>query len=398
MRIVKKNIYLIVALVILLVLAGGGTFVLDKLLHLDSYKDQILAELQKTLNRKVTYEKGAFSFRFGASFSFTKIVVLEKDGASNFVTADKLTFGIALLPLLEKKVVLREMALDRPQILINRDKSGILNISDLLEEKKEEIPLHIKGIRMKKGTIRFLDQAVAPEKLTIALEETDLFMSNAARGKVSNFKLSTYVAGEGKRGVITLAGSAKLADKDKPLSDTLINATVLVKNLDVERYWPYYNAFVPFRKMLGHLDIDSTFKGKFREFTSKGSVKITGLRFDYPQVFHAVLAPQNIRFSYEMGLTPRDISVKSLDLNVDGLNVKGNCSILDIPSGDPRISANASTSLFRLEDFHQYIPYGIIADDASIYIEQHVKGGTYKLDDGRLDGRVSQIVHMERGE
>lgn len=398
MRILKKNTYLIVAFVILVILAGGGTFVLDKLLHLDSYKDQILSELQKTLNRKVTYDKGAFSFRFGAAFSFTKIVVLEKDGASNFITADKLTFGIALLPLLQKKVVLKEMALDKPHILIIRDKSGILNISDLLEEKKEEIPLHVKGIRIKKGTIRFLDLAVAPEKLNITLEETDLFMSNAVRGKDSNFKLATYVAGEGKRGVITLAGSAKLADKDKPLSDTMINATVLVKNLDIERYWPYYKAFVPFRKMLGHLDIDSIFKGKFSEFTSKGSVKLTGLRFDYPQVFHAVLAPQIIRFSYDMGLTPRDVSVKSLDLSVDGLKVKGNCSILDIPSGDPRISAHASTSLFRLEDFHQYIPYGIIANDASLYIEQHVKGGTYKLDDGRLDGRVSQIVHMERGE
>lgn len=398
MKIIKKNLCLIAAVLILALLAGGGTLVLNKLFHLDSYKDQLLAELQSSLNRKVTYEKGSFSFRFEPSFTFTNIVILEKDGTSNFVTADRLTFRIALLPLLWKKVVLKEMVLDKPMISLDRDSSGVFNVSDLFEEKKTESPLLIKGIRIKKGRIRFNDLGIAHEKVTVVLEETDLSMSHLSRGKNCHFKLATFVPGEGKRGVITLSGSAKLANADKPLSETRINSTILVKNLDAERYWPYYKSYVPFHKVLGLLDIDSVFKGQLREFTSKGKVKITGLRFDYPSVFHAVLTPRNIRFNYDMELTPRDVAVKTLDLEVDGLKVKGSCSILDIPSGDPRITAQAKMSTFRLEDFHQYIPYGIIAQSASEYIEQHIKGGIYKLDMGRLDGRASQIAHMERGE
>ena len=399
MRILRKNIYLIVTLFILVILAGGGTFILDKLLHLDSYKDQILVELQKSLNRKVTYEKGAFFFRFGASFSFTKVVILEKESTKNFMTADKLTFRIALLPLLQKKVVLTEMVLDRPQIFLERDITGRLNIGDLLEEKKEETPLHVKGIRIKKGHINYRDLAVGPDMVKIALEDTDLSLSHLERGKTCSFKLSTAaLAGAGKRGTIILSGSARLAGREAPLSESRINASVQIKNLDAEHYWPYYRLYVPFNKVLGHLDLDSVFKGTIKEFTSKGSVRITRLRFDYPSVFHAILTPHDVAFSYDMECGPRDISVKSIDLNVDGLKVKGGCSILDIPSGDPRISAHASTSTFRLEDFHQYIPYGIIAHDASVYIEEHIKGGVYKLDDGKLDGRVSQILHMERGD
>ena len=398
MQILKKNFYLIFTIAILVILAGGGTLVLNSFFHLDSYKDQLLAELQTSLNRKVTYEKGVFSFRFGASFSFTNIVVLDKDGVSKFVTADKLTFKIALLPLLEKRVVMKELVLDKPQIFLNRDKSGVFNISDLLEEKREAAPFQIRGIRIKKGRINFRDLAVAPESVHTLLEDTDFSISHAMRGKVCDFKLSTFVANQEKKGVITLAGSAKLAEKDKPLSDTPVNASILVKNLDAEHYWPYYKAFVPFRKVLGYLDMDSVFKGKLSEFTSKGTVRIAGLRFDYPAVFHAVLTPATVKFNYDMELTPKDISVKSLDLSVDALKVTGSCRIMDIPSRDPRITAQAKTSSFRLEDFHQYIPYGIIAHDASVYIEQHIKGGTYKLDYGRLDGRVSQIAHMERGD
>ena len=99
-----------------------------------------------------------------------------------------------------------------------------------------------------------------------------------------------------------------------------------------------------------------------------------------------------------MELSQREISVKSINLTVDGLNVKGNCAIKDIGSGDPRIVAQATTSHFRLEDFGRYIPYGIIVKEPADFIEQHIKGGTYRLYDGRLDGRVSQILHMERGQ
>ncbi|HEY6838714.1 MAG TPA: AsmA-like C-terminal domain-containing protein, partial [Geobacteraceae bacterium] len=88
----------------------------------------------------------------------------------------------------------------------------------------------------------------------------------------------------------------------------------------------------------------------------------------------------------------------SLDLGVDNLAVKGSCAIRDIHSGDPRITAQATTSRFRLEEFGGYVPYGIIVKGTADFIEQHIKGGTYKLDDGKLDGRVSQIVHMERGD
>ncbi|HLO25759.1 MAG TPA: AsmA-like C-terminal region-containing protein, partial [Geobacteraceae bacterium] len=108
--------------------------------------------------------------------------------------------------------------------------------------------------------------------------------------------------------------------------------------------------------------------------------------------------PREVCLAYELELTPRDISVKSLDLIVDGLRVTGSCTLGDIRSNDPRITARAATSLFRLEEFRQYIPYGIIVKNVADIIERHIVGGVYKLDDGRLDGRVSQILHMERGD
>jgi AsmA-like C-terminal region/Domain of Unknown Function (DUF748) len=395
---VKKSYgYLIAALFILLVLAGGGVYVLSKMLHLDSYKEQVLAELQSSLKRTIRYETGELTFRFGPAFTFTKLVVLEKDGTANFITADKLTFRVAILPLLEKKIILKEMVLDRPEITITRDKTGAFNIDDLIAEKKDEIPLHIKGIRINKGKVNFSDQAAAPEPVAVSLEEADLSLSRLARGMSCNFKFATVISDRGNKSSVALSGTVKLAPADRPLLDSSVTASVYAKSIDSSRFWPYYGRFVPFKKILGRVDLDSTFTGKFSDFRSKGSVRISGLRFDYPQVFHAVLSPRDLRFTYDMELNPTDIAVKSIDLSVDGVRIKGKCSILDIPSGDPRIVARANSSTIRLEDFKHYIPFGIIIKGTADFIEERITSGLYKLEDGALDGRISQIIHMERG-
>src|SRR5512136_699072 len=109
-----KKIYLLAVLAILIVLGVGGSLLFTRLMHLDSYKDQILAQVQQTLNRQVLYEKGTFSFRFGPQFIFTHVTVKEKGGTATFISADRLSIRLALLPLLEKKLVLHDIQLDKP--------------------------------------------------------------------------------------------------------------------------------------------------------------------------------------------------------------------------------------------------------------------------------------------
>ena len=81
-----------------LLLAGTG-LLLERFLLLDTYKEQILAELQKSLRRPVTYRSGQFAFRFGPTFTFYDVEVLEPDGRSTFLTTSQLGCKIDLLPL-----------------------------------------------------------------------------------------------------------------------------------------------------------------------------------------------------------------------------------------------------------------------------------------------------------
>ena len=85
----------------------------------------------------------------------------------------------------------------------------------------------------------------------------------------------------------------------------------------------------------------------------------------------------------------------TLNLTVDDDKISGKCTIKDIDTSDPLITAEASSSPIPLEKFGPFIPYGIIPRGVADYIETHIKGGTYQLKEGSINGRISQIAHMD---
>lgn len=391
---------LIAILLVLVVIAGTVAVILFSRLHeIDTYKDQILAEVEQVLHRRVTYEKGDLSFSFGPAFTFTKVTIKEPDGTTDFVTADRLSFRIALIPLLDKRVVIKQLVVEQPFIRISRNRDGRFNISDLLEEKRPQaLKFRLKGIRLTGARIAVTDQAVAAGGLTTVFDRTDLSINRLVRGRESDVELATTILEGSNRSSVTVRGTVTLPRADRPLATADCALKVVARGIDAPHYWPYYARYVPFRQPAGRLDLDASFTGTAGEFTSRGALRIAGLRFTYPQVFHATLTPREIRATYQLTRTPREVAVTGVDYQMDGLHIKGSCAIKNIGSGDPRIVARTTIAPFRLEEFFHYIPFGIIATDASQFIERNIKGGLFQVDEGRLDGRVSQILHMERGQ
>lgn len=395
----RRKLFIILLIAVLAVSIGAITAILFARLHeIDTYKGQILAEVEKVLNRKVTYRTGDISLRFGPAFTFSGVTIAERDGQSVFATADRLSFRLGLLPLLRKRVVIRQMVVERPNVRIIRNTDGTFNISDLLEEKKESVTLRFRGIRIADGSITLADHAAVKEGIVTSLEKMELSIDRLTRGRDTDLELSTTIVEGKNRSTLSVSGTAKLAPKDHPIAETSFNVKITARNLDPGHYWPYYGRYVPFERPAGRFGIDWRFDGTAGEFKSGGDLRIASLRFAYPQVFHAVLTPRDTRLTCEIKRTGHEVDISAVDFRMDGLHVKGGCAVKDIHTSDPRIVARATIAPFLLEKFFNYIPFGIIVDDTSQFIERHIKAGTFRLDDGRLDGRVSQILHMEKGQ
>jgi len=398
MRLKSKRAWLLPLLAtILSVVVIGGSLLL-RFLDLDTYKAEIAAQVKSALKRDLQYQTGDFSFRYGLAFRFIGVTIKEKNGKDDFIRADDLTIRIALIPLLRREVVLTRMQLDHPVLRLSRDRNGVFNVSDLFEGTPGAPPPAIKGIELKNANITFADSVFSETPLITELSETDLYLSQLARGKNCDFKLSGKLKSGSRKVSIFLGGNAKIAAQGEPLSATQISARLRSGPLDAGHFLPYYGHYLPFKSLAGNLEIDTSFKGRLAAFKMKGDLQVTGLRLDYPQVFHALLTPKSLKAAYELELTDRDFNIGFVKLNLDGLSVQGSCRLSDIYGKDLRITAKAVSNRFNLKEFRQFIPYGIIVQGTSDFIEQKINGGYYRLDEGRLDGTLSQILHMERGE
>ena len=375
-------------------------FFLPYLMNVNTYRTEIVAALQQGFNRPVSFSSGAFVWHLGPSFEFNSFAVKERDGASDFITARKVTVRLALLPLLAKRVELNNLILDESTISLFRNVDGTYNIDDLLKPSGDGVRVNFKKIRINNGSILWSDMAGRNKPFSAELRNIFLTANRIERGKKGHLKLAADIpAASGTPSHIAISGVVRLPSDDKSLLETAVDCDMTVKHAEIGRFWPYFEQFVPFANTGGRLDFTTSLKGKTGDFTAKGKVMISGATLHWPTIFHTTLSPKKLQLEYTVALTKQLIDFSALDISMEGFRTKGSFQIHDYLTKDPRIIARAITpSTFRYEDVRNYVPYGIIESDTSDYIKNKIKAGIFRLEAGVLDGRVSQIAHMEIGQ
>ena len=389
-----------VLLVTVATLVTATALFLPFLLDVNAYRTEIITALQQSLNRPVSFGSGSFVWHFGPSFKFTSFNVKEPDGSADFITARQITVQLALMPLLEKNVVLKNLTLDETTIAIIRNSDGTFNIDDLLKPGKDNVRVNFKKIRMNKGAILWSDMAGLKKPFNAALRNISLTADHLERGQKGHLKLAADIpSASGVPTHLNFSGSLQLSPEGKSLLETVVDGDLALKQAEIDQFWLYFGRFVPFANTGGRLDLTTSFKGKLEAFSAKGKIVINGASVKWPTIFHATLSPKALQLEYTLALTKKLINISSVDLSMEGFRIKGSFQMHDYMTKDPRIIAKASTpSTFHYENVRNYVPYGIIESGTSDYIENKIKSGIFKLDTGVLDGRVSQIAHMETGE
>ena len=390
-----------VLLVTVATLVTATAVFIPYLLDVNAYRTEIVAALQQSLNRPVSFSSGSFAWHFGPSFEFQSFAVKERDGDADFISARKITVQLALIPLLEKRVELKNLILDDPTISLFRSADGRYNIDDLLKPSADSgVRVNFNKIRINKGAILWRDMAGRKVPLSAALRNISLTANHLGRGQKGHLKLTADIpAASGAPTHLAFSGVLRLPSSEKSLLETVLDCDLSVKQAEIGRFWTYFGRFIPFANTGGRLDFATSFKGTPQDFSAKGKLLISGTTVNWPTVFHAPLSPKTLQFEYTAAVTKQRIDISAVNISMEGFRVKGSFQMQDYLTTDPRIIAKASTpSTFRYEDVRNYVPYGIIDIDTADYIENKIKTGIFKLDTGILDGRVSQIAHMEVGQ
>ena len=391
-----KNIIIAVIFVLFLVIAFTGILV-HKLHEVDTYKDDILRVLKDSLGRDIQYDNGAGIVGWHPGFSFSRVVIREKSSSEIFVTADLLITRLSVLPLLFNRVVVKDLNLEKPFVHLIRHTDGTLNIQDLLDGSEgPEVQIH--QLSLDNGTIVFTDRAFHGKEHVHRLAEVDFSMTNLVKGSTGRFDLSALLISREGQGSLKIAGKITLPRVDNLWEAARVNVRMEGKKIHLASYWDYYEPYVPFQKISGQVNLETAIKGKLKDFHAEGKIQVEDLRFPYTDVFHSVLSPRNVILDYAIAMTPDEITLKKIDFSVDQFHATGDVAVRDISSGNPRIIAHGKSNAFKLEDYSHYIPFAVIPQGVSAFIEENIRAGVCRLDMMRLDGRLDEITHMEKGD
>ena len=388
-------------LILLLLLAGtfslAMSLLLPRLLDLNSYQAQLVTLLQKQLHRQVRLGDSRFSWVLGPEFSFKDVYVQERDSKQELLSASRVTFRLALLPLINKKIELREIVIDRARLTLSRDEQGVLNIDDLLKPSASEYDLRAKGIRVRNGTLFWHDQATSETCTCLTLSGINLSLDKLIPGKKCTFKLGATLEGSSP-GTIQTSGSVKLPKTGELLHQADIDAKVELNQLEYWRFGPYFEEYVPFPSPDGTLSLNLAIKGRWQNLQAKGILKARNPVVNWPKVFHGSVAPNQLQLAVDMKWTPTLLDMPTVQLSLDGFEIKGAVKLSDLHTNDPLINVKASSEPFEYGNVKSYIPFGIIDDDTADFIEHNIRGGIFKLTTGTLNGRISQLAQFGIGD
>lgn len=403
MAIKRRTIVIIVllsAITLTAFFASAWFYASYKLSRLDSYKESIMQAVVKKLNRNITYETGkaSLSLSDGLFLQFTNLVVKEKGSSLDFLNVKNASLKVKVFPLLINRVVFREIILSEPRIALKRDKTGVLNIADLLEKKEDENAPKFRNFIIEKGSMTFLDESASEKGLLTSLGNFQCRIDSTFWTKISHFKIKTSVIEDKNKAELTLDGFYRPAPLEEPFYESKVRASVHIKGADIKHYGAYLKKYSPFEKMAGYVNADIKFSGRFSDFKSKGTIQVKKALLDYPVVFRTILQPRMIQLDYAL---KRDTDSLNLDVSrvaIDNFEAKGNLEIDDLNKKDPLLKASAVTKTFDLKEIRSYIPWGIIHKGVGNFIDKHVKDGAFRLIEGKLNGRLSQIAHMNKKE
>lgn len=368
---------------------------LPRLVDISTYQQQIITLLEDSLKRKISLGELRFAWRFGPEFIIQDLHLRERTSNEEFLTARKVTIRLGLLPLLRRQVALRSIVVDGLQARIVRDAEGALNISDLLEPQAGGVDLQVGSIKLRQGSIAWQDHACDDGVHKLSLSNLELALGRLSRGKKCTYKLSATLG----NGSIKGTGSIKFPQTGEPFKTALqVNGNLALKQLNYGALWPYYGQYIPFDRPGGTLDLEAQMKGTPDRFTGKGLLRLHNAKVVWPTVFHGPVAPKLAQVQFELKRTPTSIDLPVIQLNADGFAFRGSLKLSDLLSSDPYLAAKGISEPFEYQEVRSYIPFGIIADEATDFIKHKIRAGRFKLVNGTLEGRFSKLVRFTEGD
>ena len=376
----KKKNRALRLIVIVLAIAISGVYAYFSIVPLDlTHKiPDIIARIKPNLYGDIGAKNLSITLLPRPKIRIKEFTLTSKTGP--VIEAEDIFVHVKLLPLIFKRVIIKQIVINDADIFVMKMRDGVLNLKEIRKVKRLDIRL--RGARLINCRLKFVDEL--PDE-TFQTELSGL----SGRIYTSSNGYGYIAEGTGPEGsTVKISGDATLIDD----GSWRLGGTMSALNVETSLYQPYLRLFDKEMALEGTLngDLDFAFHKKA---TVKGRVSYSGLSVDLPKYRLDTINTKSGSGELEVTYSPESfrIAVNNAELAMDGFDIFGSFALTGA-KGERSIKLRFSSTPGDYMAIRRLVPYRLLKKKVRDRFERFdVWGGSIEVVELNIEGPLNEL-------
>ena len=379
-----------------------------QLRNLGEVKNLAIERMEELTGRKVSIGDAEMDIVRGLSILLKDVSVKSRWGTEPELTARSVWVVVKLLPLLEKRIAVKQIIVQGASLKVVRNAVGQFSLGDVQKWISQPADSQLfkvlkvslmSQVTVEDGSIHFLDYLDQPKDKPLSLEMNHLHFSVRKSLVKSPYKfaLKGEIPNSGASTAFQVSGAFDNFSEEKGFTGISVDGKIRLNPLNVARFQPYFKKVMA--KTPGWLSIDSSFSGNLG-----GVLKTEGVlkySFDTKQeraVIRDARVPHRGGLEYKISMEKDSINIEELKTETGPFKFKASGSLKNIFSKDPVVLIDLKTDTFQVNRSIDYLPLKIFPEEYHEVIHKTFKNGSVKFNSFKFNGTVNQLREISKPE
>ena len=175
-KLLKFGVFFAATSILLLII---GFLAFYHLLRMGEFRRFLISQLEQQTQLEVQLGEGDFEIGWIAGIGFRDLKLSEPAAAQPLLTAERITARVALLPLLQRKLIFYDVRLLKPAAQLVRENDGRIPLLDklltlpFLQQKSREYEFDLRSIKIQQAQFQWIDRLPQGDPVSFIVRDLD---------------------------------------------------------------------------------------------------------------------------------------------------------------------------------------------------------------------------------
>ena len=413
-KLLKLGVFFAATSILLLII---GILAFYHLLRVGEFRRFLISQLEQQTQLEVQLGEGDFDIGWIAGIGFRDLKLSEPAAAQPLLTAERITARVALLPLLQRKLIFYDVRLLKPAAQLVRENDGRIPLLDklltlpFLQQKSREYEFDLRSIKIQQAQFQWIDRLPQGDPVSFIVRDLDAEIERVGGRQLSELIRGLLKIGEklppGVVLQIALKGTLERDSQNSSLSlrgklvlpqdafefrNAWWSADIKVNDLPANLLIEYGRGRIPVKSMSGRLAQQIHIEGRPSErLQVSGDLEFKQLGLNGPEFFATPLSAADGKLSFTAEWTPRRVAFSQLTLFSSDVSVSINGEIRST-NADSHLHLQLSASAMPLAAVRNLIPTKLLAPRVESLLA-NIQEGEVIIKKAGIHASLAQIRH-----